>query len=156
MSALVLSGGFLVMVWWFGANLATAALILLIGQPELELRHRQPEYVGRHRTDIQPEPAFDWQADFEARIAAAIAEKKALTAALKEPTQEMFVPDWDSDEGPYVHSAGAGRYAHLRTEEMDAKALRDQKLADKGLALRSPWMTPVVEDVWADEMASVT
>ena len=26
-------------------------------------RHRDEGYVGRHRTDLQPTPAFDWQAE---------------------------------------------------------------------------------------------
>jgi len=98
------------------------------------------EYVGRHRTDLQPTPAFDWQADFEARIAANLAERKARKAALKGPTQELPVAPVDSRVGPYVHSAGAGRYAHLRQAEMDARA---------DLAARRHKLRPVA---WDDEL----
>jgi hypothetical protein len=76
---------------------------------------RGETYVGRHRpglgafTYVPP----DWREEFEGRIAA---ELRA-----------------------YRHGSGAGRYAHLRTDELDAKAERDRALTDMGLVLRSPW-----------------
>jgi len=146
-----------VYVWWFGAQLATVTLMLLTGQQELVLR-RKPEYVGRHRKGAVENP-FNWQADFETRLAvnlaAVVAEaeaekaaKAALVAAVKEPTAEMPVPDLDSTVELYAHKGGVGRYAHLRTDELDAKAQRDQALADMGLILRHPWSTPLVDDDW--------
>jgi len=112
-------------------------------------RSRKPEYVGRHREGavVVVEKSFNWQADFEARIAAKLAERKALVAAVKEKTQEMVVPDFDSDEGAYAHRSGAGRYNHLSPDELDAKADWEQLLAAHGLVLRSPY-TSLDADVW--------
>jgi hypothetical protein len=112
-------------------------------------------YVGRHRPgcavpDYEP---FDWQADFEHRIAAILAEKKAAKAALKEPTQELLVAPVDSKVGPYVHHGGSAGYVHLRDAEMDAAADWAALLAEKGL--RHPWPTPADVDVWEEELIGV-
>jgi hypothetical protein len=96
-------------------------------------------YKGRHRTGHQPTPIDNWAEAFEVRIAA---ERTALIAALKGPTQELTIPYVDSDIKPYEHSNGTGAYVHLRPDEMDAADGWNQLLAGKGLALRSPWMTP--------------
>jgi len=49
---------------------------------------------------------------------------------------------------------GAGRYAHLRTEELDSTAERVYRLAELGIRPPSPWGTPECDDVW--EPALVT
>jgi hypothetical protein len=54
----------------------------------------------------------------------------------------------------YNHAAGAGRYAHLRVAELDAKATREQALAERGLTLRSPWGTPAEVDEWEPARAA--
>ena len=85
-------------------------------------------YVGRHRNGRRRPPAEHWAAAYETRIGAEL--------------------------GRYLHSGGAGRYAHLRPAELDAKAERDQALADMGLLLRSPFSTPEVADIWDLEEAA--
>ncbi|MCI0689297.1 MAG: hypothetical protein L0Y54_18995 [Sporichthyaceae bacterium] len=108
-------------------------------------------YRGRHRPGLPPSVLSSWQADFETRIAARV----AAVHALREPTQDLPIPDFDSDVDDYQHAAGAGRYAHLRLAELDWKAERDQALHDMGLILRSPWSTPEELDIWADEREQV-
>lgn len=45
---------------------------------------------------------------------------------------------------------GSGCYAHLRPDELDAKADRAKALAEKGIRPVSPWVIP--GDVWESEL----
>jgi len=76
----------------------------------------------------------------------AVAEESTWVAELAatEATDELDQPGL----------GGAGRYAHLRTEELDSTAERALLLADKGIRAPSPWGTPELDDVW--EPALVT
>jgi len=87
-------------------------------------------YAGRHRG----EGRMSWSDEI-------------LTRAVAEMSRIRRLRFDDLTAVEYAHSNGAGRYAHLRTDELDAKAERDRTLYDLGLALRSPR---------ADEMADVT
>jgi hypothetical protein len=58
----------------------------------------------------------------------------------------------ESDDFTTPGPGGAGRYAHLRTDELDATAERALVLAARGIRAPSPWGTPVLDDVWADEL----
>lgn len=109
----------------------TAVVFYLIGV-SIALVHAVPAlrplyaYRGRHRNGHRHTPAEHWAAAYETRIGAEL--------------------------GRYLHNGGTGRYVHLRPAELDAKAERDQALADLGLMLRSPWSTPVEPDEWTDEL----
>jgi len=137
----------LLYLWLSTVYVAAVVTVVLLwnSRHRVEAGAGDEGYVGRHRTDLQPTPAFDWQADFEARIAANLAEKKALIAAVKEPTQEMFVPDFDGVVGE--HERGSTHYRRLSPVALRLAA---------GRVRRSTYGTPAVADVWADEMANVT
>jgi len=129
------------LMWLAGAIPATSTLLWLIGRMD-----RRDQYTGRHRADLLS----------TADIVQVGVELRSDVAATLDETQEMVLPDFDdSDVDDYRHPLGAGRYAHLRVDELDWKAERDQALADMGLTLRSPWSTPEELDVWADEREQV-
>ena len=111
---------------------------------------RRRRYVGRHWADgLSTMQLVD--------------ELRAARAALTEPTQSLFLPDVDEPapvSPPYAHSLGAGRYAHLRQDELDASVARDLRRLGThapvnlaALRLRTSTM-PVVEE-HDDEWASV-
>lgn len=76
--------------------------------------------------------------------------RERRTLALRELALDE-VTSWGQDfNGP--GPGGAGRYAHLRRDELDATAERALVLAARGIRAPSPWGTPVLDDVWADEL----
>jgi hypothetical protein len=131
-----------VLFWLTGAGIALVQAVPML----------RPLYAyrGRHRPGLPASVLASWQADFEARITAELAEKKVLAAAVKEPTQELVVAPVDSKVGPYEHGGGSAGYVHLRDAEMDAAADWAALLAEKGL--RHPWPTPHEADEWTDEL----
>lgn len=92
---------------------------------------RRAPYAGRHRA------GECWSTSQTNVALAAERERQSATErALREDTRSMFLPVF-VDEAPlcppmyprYDHRLGAGRYAHLRVEELDAKAERDLRRA---------------------------
>jgi hypothetical protein len=138
----------LLQLWLATVYVVAVAVGVNHGPAYLTRLHAARAYQARHRAGTTPPPLVHWLT----------AHRDRVTAWLAKPddAMPMIVPDFDSDLGGYQHGNGAGRYAHLRQDEMDARAVRDQTLADKGLALRSPWGSEEWADVWADEMAGVT
>ena len=102
------------------------------------LRNRRTAYTGRHRGDGR----MSWPDEI-------------LTRARTEVSRIRRLKFDDLTAVRYAHNGGVGRYVHLRPAELDAKAERDQALADMGLMLRSPWSTPAVPDEWEAELAEV-
>jgi hypothetical protein len=76
-------------------------------------------------------------------------------AATRQVAADVMGAWWLADEsGDFTTPGpgGAGRYAHLRSDELDATAERALVLAARGIRAPSPWGTPVLDDVWADEL----
>jgi len=141
-----------VLFWLTGVGIALVHAVPMLRRNRHRVEPQEPEYVGRHRSGsaVPDYVPFDWQADFENRIAAHLAEKKARIAALKEATQELLVAPVDSKVGPYAHHGGSAGYVKLRDADMDAAADWAALLAEKGL--RHPWPTPHEADEWTDEL----
>lgn len=134
--------------------------------------NRKAVYAGRHRgagrTTRREEKAIrNGTVESRHRYAThqelrAEFDPKAVEAAVREPTQEMPVPDFGSDVDDYRHRVGAGRYAHLRPAELDAAADRAQRLAefharrqpvDLAAVRVGPFGAPETADEWiADDM----
>lgn len=135
-------------------GIALLEALCLIGLTRLAVvyhRESQPA-LARHRGKGR----MSWVG--EIRLNAANRVNRIRYAAFIEltmPTFDDFAPIPDLvDPAPgqpiraYDHSIGAGRYAHLRTEELDSTAERELKLTALGLPLRSPFGTPEQVDEW--------
>jgi hypothetical protein len=93
---------------------------------------------GRHRAT--------GPSTMERAVAAAKAAARRVAA---EP--EMLITGWLGDESGDLDRTGpggAGRYAHLRREELDATAERALLLVERGLRSPSVWGAPEVVDEW--------
>lgn len=141
---------------WFATVYVFACVVAVIRQgPGVEAwlqRLRQAKtYRSRHRKGFTPPPLVHWMDDYRARIthwivthAQPVPEDfvpEAVVAALREPTDEMFVPDFPST---VTYGRGSGHYRDLRTASLDRDAER---------LIRSVTYAEIDDEAYAEAMS---
>ncbi len=112
------------------------------------------DYTARHRAAGR----VSWLAEFRLHVGRLHDRaKRAAYLRLMVIPAMVEVPSWPElpaagDDFDRQAIGGAGRYAHLRTDELDATAERVQMLVARGIRPVSPWGTPEVDDVWEPDL----
>lgn len=132
----------------YGVCLVPVLVLAFLGRLD-----EKPAYAGHHRAQGRTTRRKERQ------IAAQTQHSRENYARFNELRKEREFPELVDVElaEKYAHNLGVGRYAHLRSDELETTAERQMRLLAKRpevdlSLLRSPFGTPELPDVW-DEAA---